>query len=70
MKPYAHVTDLVPFVDTCMRAGMLVGSHQAVPLYWFNELDGRGPTPVRESIREHIATVRELARRGIPGRDE
>ncbi|HSQ55234.1 MAG TPA: hypothetical protein VLM40_05765 [Gemmata sp.] len=66
MKPYAHVVDLVPFVDTCIRAGMLAGSHQAVPLYWFNELDGRGPTPVRESIREHIAAVRELARLGIP----
>jgi hypothetical protein len=45
---------------------MLTGSHQAVPLFWFNELDGRGPTPVRESIREHQAAVRELARRGIP----
>jgi hypothetical protein len=66
MKPYAHVVDLVPFLDTCVRAGMLLGSHQAVPLFWFNELDGRGPTPVRESIREHLAAVRELARRGIP----
>lgn len=66
MKPYAHVVDLVPFVETCLRAGMLVGSHQAVPLFWFNELDGRGPTPVRESIREHQAAVRELARRGVP----
>jgi hypothetical protein len=66
MKPYAHVVDLVPFVETCLRAGMLVGSHQAVPLFWFNELDGRGPTPVRESLREHIATVRALARHGIP----
>ncbi|MBM4073157.1 MAG: cobalamin B12-binding domain-containing protein [Planctomycetes bacterium] len=66
MKPYAHVTGLVPFVETCLRAGMLTGAHQAVPLFWFNELDGRGPTPVHESIREHLATVRELARRGIP----
>jgi len=66
MKPYAHVVDLVPFIDICMRTGMLVGAHQAVPLFWFNELDGRGPTPVRASIREHQAAVRELARRGIP----
>ncbi|MGE3803761.1 MAG: hypothetical protein AB7K24_03695 [Gemmataceae bacterium] len=66
MKPYAHVVGLVPFVDTCIRAGMLTGSHQAVPLFWFNELDGRGPTRVRESIHEHLACVRELARRGIP----
>lgn len=66
MKPYAHVVDLVPFVETCVRAGMLHGSHQAVPLFWFNELDGRGPMSVPESIRVHEETVRELARRGIP----
>src|SRR5262249_44640951 len=66
MKPYAHVVNLVPFIDTCLRAGMLRGAHQAVPLCWFNELDGRGLTPVRESIREHLAAVRELAQRGIP----
>jgi hypothetical protein len=66
VKPYAHVTNLVPFVDTCIRTGMLYGTHQAVPLYWFNQLDGRGPTPVRESIIEHQATVKALARHGIP----
>jgi hypothetical protein len=66
MKPYAHVTHLVPFIDTCIRAGMLIGAHQAVPLFWFNELDGRGPTPLRESLREHLSAVKELARRGIP----
>lgn len=66
MKPYAHVVGLVPFIDTCLRAGMLTGAHQAVPLYWFNELDGRGPTALHESIREHQAAVRALARRGIP----
>ncbi len=66
MKPYAHVVNLVPFIDSCVRAGLLVGSHQAVPLFWFNELDGRGPTRLRESIREHQAAVADLARRGIP----
>lgn len=66
MKPYAHVVDLVPFVDTCIRAGMLAGAHQAVPLFWFNELDGRGPMSLRESLIEHEAAVAELARRGIP----
>ena len=66
MKPYAHVVDLVGFIDTCVRAGMLTGAHQAIPLYWFNELDGRGPMSVPESLREHVAAVKELARRGIP----
>lgn len=66
VKPYCHVTDLVKFVHQCLDAGMLRGGHQAVPLFWFNELDGRGSTLVRESIKEHFACVRELAQAGIP----
>jgi hypothetical protein len=60
------VVDLPAFVETCVQAGMLVGGHQAVPLFWFNELDGRGPTAVPASIREHIAAVRALVRRALP----
>lgn len=66
VKPYCHVTDLVNFVDQCLSAGMLKGVHQAVPLYWFNELDGRGPAIVRDSIKEHFAAVKKLASCGIP----
>lgn len=66
VKPYCHVVDLVNFVHQCLDAGMLKGVHQAVPLYWFNELDGRGPAEVRPNIREHFAAVRELAKCGIP----
>ena len=66
VKPYCHVTNLVEFVDQCLEAGMLKGVHQAVPLYWFNELDGRGPAVVRESVKEHFAAVRKLASCGIP----
>ena len=66
VKPYCHVNDLVGFVNQCLDAGMLRGAHQAVPLYWFNELDGRGPAVVRESIKDHFACVRELAKYGIP----
>lgn len=66
VKPYCHVADLVGFVHQCLDAGMLRGAHQAVPLFWFNELDGRGPANVRESIREHFACVSELAKEGIP----
>lgn len=66
VKPYCHVNDLVGFVNQCLDAGMLRGVHQAVPLFWFNELDGRGPATVRENIKEHFACVRELAKYGIP----
>ena len=66
VKPYCHVVNCVAFVDECLRAGMLVGAHQAVPLYWFNQLDGRGPTGVRDSIAEHMQTLKKLTWHGIP----
>lgn len=66
VKPYCHVADLVNFVHQCLDTGMLRGAHQAVPLFWFNELDGRGSANVRESIKEHFACVKELAKEGIP----
>ena len=66
VKPYSHVTGMEAFVEDCLKAGMLIGAHQAVPLYWFNRLDGRGTTPVPDSIREHQRTVALLTQQGIP----
>jgi hypothetical protein len=66
VKPYCHVVGCEEFVDDCLRAGMLRGAHQAVPLFWFNVLDGRGPAAVRDSVAEHIRTVTRLAANGIP----
>ena len=66
IKPYAHVYDILYFIDICIKAGMLIGAHQAVPLFWFNELDGRGPLSVEDSIDEHILAVKKLAKLDIP----
>ncbi|MCB5224467.1 MAG: hypothetical protein RBS31_00610 [Candidatus Syntrophosphaera sp.] len=66
VKPYAHVTGILDFIDDCLEVGMLRGAHQAIPLYWFNELDGRGETPLEESVLEHLAAVKKLAKLGIP----
>lgn len=66
VKPYAHVTRIVDFVRVCLKIGLLTGAHQAIPLFWFNKLDGRGDTEVPESISEHFDAVRELANHNIP----
>lgn len=66
IKPYCHVNNILPFVDTCLETGMLVGAHQAVPLFWFSELDGRGPMTVDEAIAEHKTAVAYLVEKGIP----
>lgn len=66
VKPYCHVSNISKFIDECLSIGLLKGAHQAIPLYWFNELDGRGPANVRQSIYEHFEAVRKLAEYGIP----
>lgn len=38
----------------------------AVPLFWYNVLDGRSSRPLRDSIRENLEVVAWHAPRGIP----
>lgn len=66
IKPYCHVNNLIPFADLCKKIGMLIGGHQAVPLFWFSELDGRGNYSVSQAIEEHIKLVEHLKEFNIP----
>ncbi|MCF8297378.1 MAG: hypothetical protein K9J13_07555 [Saprospiraceae bacterium] len=66
IKPYAHVNGMIDFIDTCLETGMLTGGHQAIPLFWFNELDGRGETELKASISEHLDAIKKLGSKGIP----
>ncbi|HHX66194.1 MAG TPA: methionine synthase [Chloroflexi bacterium] len=38
----------------------------AVPIFWFNQMDGRGPWDLEGSIREHQHVIAWYAGRGIP----
>ena len=38
----------------------------AVPLFWFNRMDGRGPWELEDSIREHQTVMHWYGERGIP----
>lgn len=41
-------------------------SWHALSLWWFNELDGRGPNNLYQNLREHINTIRYIASTGKP----
>lgn len=41
-------------------------SWHALSLWWFNELDGRGPNSLLDNLREHIETIRFIASKGKP----
>lgn len=38
----------------------------AIPLFWFNQMDGRGPWDLEGSIREHQGVMAFYGQRGIP----
>ena len=41
-------------------------SWHALSLWWFNELDGRGPNSLYQNLKEHIETIRHIAKVGKP----
>jgi len=38
----------------------------AIPIFWFNQMDGRGPLPLKESIRKHLEAIKWHANNNIP----
>jgi methylmalonyl-CoA mutase cobalamin-binding subunit len=38
----------------------------AIPIFWFNQMDGRGPWGLEDSIREHQRVMAWYGERGIP----
>lgn len=41
-------------------------SWHALSLWWFNELDGRGPNALYDNLKEHLETIRYIATTGKP----
>lgn len=41
-------------------------SWHALSLWWFNELDGRGPNTLYDNLREHLDTIRWISTTGKP----
>ena len=41
-------------------------SWHALSLWWFNELDGRGPNTLYDNLKEHLETIRYIATTGKP----
>lgn len=41
-------------------------SWHALSLWWFNELDGRGPNALYDNLKEHLETIRYISTTGKP----
>lgn len=64
MRTYSGTDDFIDlaelYVDTIHNAWC------AIPLFWFNQMDGRGPWDLQGSIREHQKVMEWYGNRNIP----
>ena len=64
MRSYAGTDDLLRLAE--VQLDTINNAWCAVPLFWFNAMDGRGPHDLEDSIRTHQEVMAWHAERGIP----
>ncbi len=64
MRTYSGTDDFVALAEMYVDAINIAWA--AVPLFWFNAMDGRGPHGLEESIRLHQELLAWYGSRGIP----
>lgn len=64
MRAYAGTQDLVRMAELYLETINLAWG--AIPLYWFNQMDGRGPMSLEESLAAHQEAMAWHARHQIP----
>ncbi len=64
MRTYSGTDDFLRL--SAMYLETINNAWCAIPLFWFNQMDGRGPWDLEGSIREHQAVMAWYGERGIP----
>jgi methylmalonyl-CoA mutase cobalamin-binding subunit len=64
MRSYSGTADHLRYAETLRRT--IRNAWCATSLFWFNAMDGRGPSSVERSIGEHIALMRWHGERNVP----
>jgi methylmalonyl-CoA mutase cobalamin-binding subunit len=64
MRSYSGTADHLEYADLLLRT--INNAWCATSLFWFNAMDGRGPSPLAESIAEHQDLMRWHGERNIP----
>ena len=64
LRTYTGTDDFTQLAD--MYVETIHQAWAAIPLFWFNQVDGRGPWDLEGSIREHQALMSWYGERGIP----
>lgn len=64
LRSYSGTDDFIPLAELYMQT--IHNAWCAIPLFWFNQMDGRGPWDLEGSIREHQKVMRWYGERDIP----
>jgi hypothetical protein len=64
MRTYSGTDDFIRLAKMYVETINIAWA--AVPLFWFNAMDGRGPHDLESSIREHQRLIAWYGARGIP----
>ncbi|PKO06380.1 MAG: methionine synthase [Chloroflexi bacterium HGW-Chloroflexi-3] len=64
LRTYSGTDDFIPLAELVTET--IQNAWCAIPLFWFNQMDGRGPWDLEGSIREHQQVMKWYGERGIP----
>ncbi len=64
VRTYAGTRNIVQLAEIYEKT-INIAWH-ALSLWWFNQIDGRGPNSVRQNLAEHIDTLKYIAATGKP----
>jgi methylmalonyl-CoA mutase cobalamin-binding subunit len=64
LRTYSGTDDFIKLAEVYVRTINIAWC--AIPLFWFNQMDGRGPWDLEGSIREHQAVMKWYGKHRIP----
>jgi len=64
MRTYSGTDDFIRLAEMYMET--INNAWCAIPLFWFNKMDGRGPWELKTSIQQHQEVMAWYGERGVP----
>ncbi len=64
LRIYAGTRDFIKLAKLYQET--IQNAWAAIPIFWFNQMDGRGPLDLKESIKQHLETIKWYAKKDIP----
>jgi len=64
LRIYAGTRDFIELAKLYKKT--IKNAWAAIPIFWFNQMDRRGPLPLKEAIKQHLEAIKWNGENGIP----